>query len=142
MLAWLSEHAWWLAILSGVLGVASALAGFAILVKLPGDYFLRVEDSGFPVQSRSPIRVGLLILKNIVGIGIIVVGGILSLPLVPGPGIILVIIGLSLTSYPGKRKMQLKMLRAPLALGAVNWLRSKAGRSALRLPCHAGRVIT
>ncbi len=141
MLDWLSEHAWWLAILSGVLGVASALAGFAILVKLPEDYFLRVEESAPAVRSRSPIRVGLLILKNILGIGIILVGGMLSLPLVPGPGLILVIIGLSLTNFPGKRRLELKILRAPLALGAVNWLRSKAGRSPLRLPSHASPAI-
>ena len=134
MLHWLNEHAWWLAILSGVLCVVSALVGFAILIKLPEDYFVRLEKSASAAGSRGHIRVVLLVLKNLVGIGIILVGGIMSLPLVPGPGLIMVVIGLSLTNFPGKRKLELKVLRTPSALGAVNWLRSKAGRAPLRMP--------
>ncbi len=139
MLDWLSEHAWWLMILSAVLGIVTALAGFAILMKLPEDYFLRIEESAPAIGSRPLIRAVSLILKNSMGIVIILVGGIMSLPLIPGPGLIMVIIGLSLTNFPGKRKLELKILRAPLALGTVNWLRSKAGRSPLRLPSYAGR---
>ena len=123
-----------------MLGVISALAGFAILVKLPEDYFLRIEESAPAIRSRPLIRVVLLILKNLLGIGIIMVGGMMSLPLVPGLGLILVFIGLSLTNFPGKRKLELKMLSAPLALDAVNWLRSKGGRSPLRLPSYARDV--
>jgi len=139
MLDWLRDHAWWLAIFSAVLGVVSVLIGFVILIKLPGDYFLRTEESTPATQSSPLTRLVLPILKNVVGIVIILIGGILSLPLVPGPGLLIVIIGLSLTNFPGKRKLELYILRAPLALGAVNWLRSKAGRLPLRLPSYAGR---
>ena len=64
MLDWLSEHAWWLTILSAVVGVISALAGFAILMKLPEDYFLRIEESAPAIGSRPLIRAVSLILKN------------------------------------------------------------------------------
>jgi hypothetical protein len=133
MLHWLNEHAWWLAILSGVLCLVFALVGSAILIKLPEDYFVRLEKSAPAAGSRRRIRVG-LVLKNLVGIGFILVGGIMSLPLVPGPGLIMMIVGLSLTNFPGKRKLELKVLRAPFALDAVNWLRSKAGHAPLRMP--------
>lgn len=138
MLNWLYEHArwehaWWFAALSIGLGVVSALVGFAILIRLPEDHFLRAED--VPAEpARSPIRLLLIILKNLLGIGIILAGGIMALPLVPGPGLILVVIGLSLTNFPGKQRLQLKLLHAPLALEAVNWMRAKAGRPPLRLP--------
>jgi hypothetical protein len=140
MLDWLNHHARWIAIFSVVVGVVSARIGFAILMRLPEDHFLRTEDSVPAVRSRSPVRLVLLVLKNLVGIGIIAAGGIMALPLVPGPGLILVVIGLSLTNFPVKRDLELKILRAPLALDTVNWLRSRVGRPALRLPSFPCRA--
>jgi hypothetical protein len=142
MLQWLAQHAWWLAILSGVLSLLSALAGFTILVKLPEDHFLRMAESSVGDHSRRPSRLALVILRNLVGIGILLVGVVMALPLIPGPGLILIILGLSLTSFPGKRRLERKLLGAPLALGLVNWLRAKAGRRPLRLPSAAGHATS
>jgi hypothetical protein len=142
MWQWLTQHAWWLAILSGVLSLVSALAGFTILVRLPEDHFLRMAENPVGDRSRRPNRLALVILRNLAGIGILLVGVVMALPLIPGPGLILVILGLSLTSFPGKRRLEMKLLRAPLALGLVNWLRSKAGRSPLRLPSPTGHAIS
>jgi len=134
MLDWLKMHAWGLAILSAALAIATAAAGFAILMTLPEDHFLRNEEETPSAKPRRAIHVILLVLKNFLGACIVVVGAIMSLPLVPGPGLVMLIIGLSLMSFPGKRKLELTILRAPLALGAINWLRSKGGRPSLRLP--------
>jgi hypothetical protein len=141
MLDWLSKHAWWMAILSGALGVLSMLIGFAILMRLPEDHFLRRAEGSDPVPSRSPVRGGMLILKNLAGIGIMIAGLIMALPLVPGPGLIMVIIGLSMTNFPWKRKLEVKILSAPLALDTVNWLRARIGRPPLRLPSFPGRPV-
>lgn len=145
MLNWLHEHArwehaWWFAAFSIGLGVVSALVGFVILMRLPEDHFLRAEDAPI-LPARSPIHLLLITLKNLLGIGIILAGGIMALPLVPGPGLILVVIGLSLTSFPGKQRLQLKLLRVPLALEAINWMRAKARRPPLQLPSASGRPV-
>jgi hypothetical protein len=142
MLQWLTQHAWWLAILSGALSLLLALAGFTLLVKLPEDHFLRMAENPASGRPRRPSPLALVIIRNLVGIGILLVGVVMALPLVPGPGLILVVIGLSLTSFPGKRKLEMKLLSAPLALGLVNWLRSKAGRPPLRLPPTTGHAIS
>jgi hypothetical protein len=138
MLAWLKMYAWWLAIISAALGIAAVAVGLAILMTLPEDHFLRNEEASPSTKPRRAIHIALLVLKNIVGGCIVVLGAIMALPLVPGPGVIMLIIGLSLMSFPGKRKLELRILRAPLALGAINWLRSKGGRPALRLPEKKG----
>jgi hypothetical protein len=135
---WLREHAWWLTILFGAVGVIFALSGYAVLMRLPEDYFLRVEEDAGTKGVRPAGHIPGLVLRNLAGIGIMVVGGILSLPLVPGPGLFLVILGLSLTSFHGKQKLKLRLLRSRLTLGTVNWLRSKAGRPQLRLPPSTG----
>jgi len=48
-------------------------------MKLSEDYFLRIEESKPATKSPPMIRVVLHILKNFVGIVIILVGGIMSL---------------------------------------------------------------
>jgi len=140
MLQWLTQHAWWIVGFSVALGALSTLAGFAILMQLPEDYFVRTENDAPVISSQSPFRLVLIIFKNLLGIAIVIVGGILALPLVPGPGLILIILGLSLTNFPGKRKLERKLIRLPLALEAVNWLRAKAGRRPLRLPSATDQI--
>jgi hypothetical protein len=132
MLAWLKIHAWWLTICSILVSLAIGAAGLWLLVRLPEDHFLNSpEDSprGYP-----PVRFALIILKNILGAAIVILGAIMSLPLIPGPGIVMIILGLSLMNFPGKRKLELKLLKAPLALDAINWLRRRRGRAPFRLP--------
>ncbi len=137
---WLTTHGWWVAILSALLGVASAAAGFAILITLPEDHFLRNEEEPPSAKPRRAIHPVLLVLKNAMGACVVAAGVFMSLPLVPGPGLVTVLIGLSLMSFPGKRKLELRLLRAPLALGTINWLRSKNGRPPLRLPPFPSRA--
>lgn len=139
---WLIQHAWWLAILSGALSLVSALAGFTILVKLPEDHFLHTAENPAGGRPRRPSRLAFVILRNFVGIGILLVGVVMALPLIPGPGLVLIILGLSLTSFPGKQRLERKLLGAPLALGLVNWLRAKSGRRPLRLPSTAGHATS
>ena len=134
MPSWLREHAWWLAILFGAVGLVFALGGYAVLMRLPEDYFLQQEETTTASGHRSVGRIILLVVRNLAGISMIVIGGVLSLPLVPGPGLVLVVIGLLLTSFPGKQRLKLRLLRIPLALSTVNRLRTRAGRQPFRLP--------
>lgn len=108
---WLTTHGWWVAILSALLGVASAAAGFAILITLPEDHFLRNEEEPPSAKPRRAIHPVLLVLKNAMGACVVAAGVFMSLPLVPGPGLVTVLIGLSLMSFPGKRKLELRLLR-------------------------------
>jgi hypothetical protein len=126
MFDWLKNHAWMVVIASVLAGVVTGLAGVVVLVTLPEDHFVSTKE-------RPAVPLIWQILKNVLGGCIVIVGIIMSLPLVPGPGVAMVIIGLSLMNFPGKRRLELRILRAPMALGAINWLRLKWGRPPLRL---------
>src|SRR5262245_20497127 len=113
MFAWLSD-VWngitWEEILLGVVcGVISFVLGTALatwfIVKLPATYFVDGHPPAFKWEEGRPaLRYALLVGKNLLGVLIIVVGVLLSLPGVPGPGFLTIFIGIMFLNFPGKRR--------------------------------------
>jgi len=71
------------------------------------------------------------VLKNIFGAILILIGAILSLPGLPGPGLLILLAGVFLLDFPGKRKLLCKILSGPSLLRSVNRLRKKFSRPPL-----------
>ena len=132
---WLKDHVVLLAVISMGMGTMGLVGGALFAIRLPADYFTRPpSDSGDAQKKSGTTPVALMILKNIVGVILILIGGVLSVPLVPGPGVLVLLMGLMLTSFPGKRKLVLKLLRTRFVLKPVNWLRHRAGRDEFITP--------
>jgi hypothetical protein len=120
-----------------ILGITSAITfvGTLILVpilvvRLPADYFAHSGRHRRPWLTVHPIpRVLLLIGKNVLGF-VLVCAGILMLVL-PGQGILTILIGLTLIDFPGKFTFERWLVTRPAVLKSVNWLRHKAGRTHL-----------
>ncbi len=126
---WLKEHVVLLAIISAVLGAIALMTGAIVAIRLPADYFTQpASDANSSEKSNATSHLAIKILKNIVGVILILLGGVLSVPLVPGPGILILLMGLMLTSFPWKRKLELKLLRTRFVLSPVNWMRQRAGQ--------------
>ncbi len=64
----------------------------------------------------------------------VLAGIVLAMPLVPGQGILTILIGLSLLDFPGKRKMELKLIRLRAVRRGINWIRARAQQPPLDLP--------
>lgn len=105
--------------------VASLGAVTFILVRLPADYLMSPEDAPFwpgrPAWQRVLARVG----KNLLGVLLVLVGILLSLPGVPGQGVLTILIGVMLVDVPGKRRLERRMLGNPRMLASVNRLRAR-----------------
>jgi hypothetical protein len=116
-----------------VLTFGVSLAAVAlVLVRLPETYFL--EDRISPLGARySVIRWTGLIVKNVVGTLLVLLGLLLSLPGIPGQGLLTILIGMMLLSFPGKRRIERRLVSRPRVLAAINSLRARFGRPALRL---------
>jgi hypothetical protein len=54
-----------------------------------------------------------------------VLGIILSLPGVPGQGILTILLGLIFLDIPGKRPLEARIIRRPAVLSAINKLRAR-----------------
>lgn len=149
MFMWLTDtvsSCTWRECILGVLGgVASCVIGMVLacyfLVKLPNTYFLDSHPPAFVFEVRHPaLRYCFLAGKNIFGVLVIVVGIVLSLPGVPGPGFLTIFIGLTLVNFPGKRALEQKLVRQPIILARINRLRARFGRPALEVSEPVGKV--
>jgi len=116
-------------ILSGFLVVIALATSFAIalavLVRLPSDYLCasRAEDA-----RRTDGTAGFWawrISRNLLGAILVVVGAVLSLPAIPGQGLITVLAGILLLDFPGRVRLLRKTLGRPLLLRSINRLRAK-----------------
>src|SRR5262245_48939953 len=72
-----------------------------ILVKLPADYFRNNHHSKFWAGRPPALRILALVGKNILGVLLILVGIVLSLPGVPGQGLLTILLGVMLVDFPG-----------------------------------------
>lgn len=119
-----------------VLGVfvLTSAAAMVIMVLLPADHFSRATPVNTWWRRHPLLRWGGLFTKNALGAIVLPLGIFMSLPLVPGPGLLLILLALSLLDFPGKRRLERRLLGRPSVLKFVNNLRRRNGRAPLVLP--------
>lgn len=118
-----------LTILSIVFFVGSLIAIPFILVRLPTDFFdIRVPRPW--MEDHHPVlRVLGHLVKNVVGAIFLFVGFLMLF--LPGQGILTMLIGISMLDFPGKRKLEAKMIGQPAVLNTINGMREKFGKPPL-----------
>lgn len=99
-----------------------------VLVKLPATYFQSSHARDFWIDRHRAVRWSGIILKNVFGLLLLVLGVIMSFPGVPGQGLLTILLGLMLLDFPGKRRLELKIVSRPKVLKAINRLRARFGR--------------
>ena len=124
-------------ILAVVLSVVSFCGSLAvislILVKVPPTYFQEAHPRDFWVERHAAIRWAGVIAKNLLGTVLVLLGILMSIPGVPGQGILTILIGIMLLDFPGKRQLELKLVSRPIVLEKINRLRHKFGKAPLVL---------
>lgn len=132
-LSFVTPYLPWLALAS----IASLILAIALLptivLRLPSNYFIRERRS--PVRRESEHRLPLTfanIVKNLIGV-VFILAGILML-FIPGQGLLTMLIGLILTNFPGKYRLEQKMIRQPKIAQTLNGLRARAGKEHFELP--------
>ena len=114
-----------LGISSLVILVISAISIGFIIRKIPHDYFLSEKRGMSQYKNKNPFFWFIVLtLKNIIGYCLIL-GGILMLVL-PGQGLLTILVGLILSDYPGKFKLEKRIIKTNLILKTINWYRNKS----------------
>ena len=104
-----------------------------ILVKLPADHFSKSRKTKFWSGKRPWLHAVKVIGKNIAGILLVALGVVLSLPGVPGQGLLTVLLGIMLLDFPGRDRLEQKLLSRPSIVNSINKLRGRFGKKPLEL---------
>lgn len=125
----------WLLIFSIFTMVFSAVLVPFLISRMSADYFLEDRNEKKRFTHIHPV-LGLLgvIAKNVVGGLLILLGIFLSLPGVVGQGLLTILIGISIMDFPGKRKLELKLVSYRPIHSAIDWIRKKTNKPPLILP--------
>jgi len=135
MLEWIGlsdAAAWWIVIASAVMLFATVIAVPFLVVRIPTDYFVHPHRSETTWPRPHPwLRLAWIIAKNLLGWAFLVLG-ILMLVL-PGQGLLTLLIALALLDFPGKFKLQRWVITRRGVLDAVTWIRKRRGQEPLHL---------
>ncbi len=127
-------NGWHLAMATVGLGVATAIVSLVVvgfvLARLPADFFVNPEARR-PIDRHPVLKVLLCIFRNVFGYFLIVLGVALSLPGVPGQGVLTILMGVLLIDFPGKHHAERWLLMRRGVLTAVNKFRARLGRPPL-----------
>ena len=104
-----------------------------ILVKLPADHFSKSRKTKFWSGPRPWLHAVKVIGKNIGGVLLVALGVVLSLPGVPGQGLLTVLLGILLLDFPGRHRLEQKLLCKPSSVNTINSLRERFGKKPLEL---------
>jgi len=126
--AWVLEYWLWIAILSALTAIFTFIGFTAFIVSLPPDYFRHKTHIS---RIRNPIiRISLRVLKNVVGAITIIAG--LVMTITPGQGLVAILVGVILCDFPGKRKLERKLIARPLVLNTLNRIRARFKRPPIK----------
>lgn len=136
-------HVGWIVAISIAMFVAGVVMLPWMLARIPRDYFLTHSAPLARWKETRPVaRLVVLALRNLIGAVFAILGIILLIPLVPGQGLLMLLVGLSMMTFPGKRTLELKLIRMKRVLKTINWLRRKSGHEPLVLPEQESREKT
>ena len=103
-----------------------------LVIHIPEDYFAREKRVRLYKRDRHPIlQLALIVIKNIIGITFILTG--IAMLVLPGQGLLTILIGVMLTDFPGKYRFERKLITRKKILKTVNWIRKKGHRPPLKM---------
>ncbi len=128
---------WRNVLIGSAIFIASFLLNLAIvsviLVKLPADHFSKNRKTKFWDGRNPALNAAKVIGKNILGVFLVVLGIVLSLPGVPGQGLLTILLGIMLLDFPGRERLEQKLLSKPSIVNTINRLRERFGKPPLVL---------
>jgi len=118
-----------LGVVSGLFFIGTLIAIPILIVRLPDDYFIQNHRQTWLQNRHTVLRVSAYVFKNLLGYVFLLAG--IAMLMLPGQGILTMVIGVSLIDFPGKQKLQRQLIGQPAVLRTINRIRRKFGRKPL-----------
>lgn len=127
------EHALSITMLSVALFVFSVACVLVFLTRIPPTYFQDSHRRDFMRHYPISVRWAGKIVKNLLGVALVLCGLVMAIPGVPGQGILTIVVGLALLDLPGKQRYERKLLSRSTVATAINRIRRKFSKRPLVL---------
>jgi len=125
--SWISKEMWVGLIMFSVIAFVGTLIAIpAILIRLPPDYFKNHHHKPWFANHHPVIRTLGLLIKNLAGIIFLLAG--IAMLFLPGQGLLTMLLGILFIDFPGKHRLEQKLIQHPQILKAINAFREKAGK--------------
>jgi len=103
-----------------------------VVINLPADYLTNEDAATLTHRLPDAWRYPYIIVKNIFGVIFILAG--LAMLLLPGQGLLTLVLGIALISFPGKHRLIQRVLGRRRILSMLNRWRARAHRPPLEAP--------
>ena len=121
-------------LISGIILIlVTTLAIPLLLIRLPEDYFTTRRK---PHVNRGPVALTLYLLRNTIATLLIIIGFIMML--LPGPGLLVLLVGIATSTYAGKYKLERAIVRQRPVFNMINWIRARYQRPPILYPWRRG----
>ena len=131
---WLENNSYilfYLGIISVLIFIFSIVGLRLFIIAIPSDYFINKKRVSALRDNSILLWVFYKIFKNIIGYIFIAIG-LLALVL-PGQGILMILIGLMMSDYPKKFDLEKKIIKINTVRKGVNWIRVKSNVEKIKL---------
>jgi multidrug efflux pump subunit AcrB len=132
LLSWLSEYTLFFSTAAGasiLLMIVSLAATPWLVASLPSDY---LQPKALDSRPTGLFRALILTFRNIVGLILVILG--LILLVTPGPGIVVLLVGISMAEFPGKQRLFISIAIQPKVFTSLNWMRTRRGKTPFEYP--------
>jgi hypothetical protein len=104
-----------------------------LIARMRADHFMWRDPPPDAFLGRHPVvRWSGRVVKNLVGLVLLLMG--IAMLVLPGQGILTILIALSLLDFPGKRALELRLVRQRHVRRTIDWIRERAQQPPLRVP--------
>lgn len=124
VIPWINQHAFLLSIVGMVsllLLLVSVVGAPWAIARLPSDYLLKPRT-----HRPGPRYLIVAFIRSLLGFALIATG--LVMLVTPGPGLVLLIVGISVSEFPGKHHLLLYVATQPRVFQSLNWMRNRHGK--------------
>ncbi|TNF45874.1 hypothetical protein EP232_05250 [bacterium] len=116
--------------------VYAGIMAMAIAMMSP-DYFMIGPPPAETWRGRHRfLRFLIRAIKGGIGLGLVISG--IAMLVLPGQGLLTILIGVSLMEFPGKRRLERSLIQRKSIHRTINWIRKKAGREPVVVPGESG----
>lgn len=127
----------WVGIGSAIMLLGSILALPWLVGRIPEAYFNHQQaPTAPPFRGHPLLGFSFHLLRNLLAL-VLIVAGLLMLFL-PGQGLLTLLLGIMMSHFPGKYRLEQWFIRQPGILNGINWFRQRGGHP----PCTVAEQTT